>query len=77
MTNPVFEINDWALCKSQTTSPRGLYAKHLNCAKNKTSAAIKDCELAWLEEESPKCYICGIKVPDEIQTLMYLHEWDK
>ncbi len=73
MTKPVFEIKDWTLCKSETQSPRGLYATHLNCVK--TNGFVKDTSLAWLEEESPKCWICGNKVPDEIQALMYLHEW--
>ena len=85
MTNPVFELNDWVLCKSQTKSPRRLYAKHLNCIKEgevvgKTrengTRINQDTEHAWLEEEPPVCYNCNNAVPDEIQTLMYLHEWN-
>ena len=71
MGKRLFEYKDWILCESQTKSDRGLYATHLNCDNDDN-----DTGLAWLSEEPPVCWICNVKVPDEIQGIMHLYEWD-
>ncbi len=80
MIKPVFELKDWTIARLD--EPRGvpgldLFANHYTCTQPIMYSDSTRNEVSWLSHEPPVCWACEAPVPDEIQALLKLHEWDK
>ena len=81
--NPIFKYRDWAVFRA---SPRdieqgtGVYGIHMTCKNKYGTEYLEDPNendnVSWLAGERPICWNCQFKVPDPIQVLMVLHEWN-
>ena len=82
---PLFELGDWSICKASeedVENGTNLYGIHLTCKQETGQEYMKDYtqndNVSWLTGENPaNCWNCNTDVPEEIQALMHLHEWEK
>ncbi len=58
-----WSINERVECPEQTPL---FYATHLDCKSDHKQ------DDSWLSTESPKCWYCHERIPDEVQALMIL-----
>lgn len=76
----LFTLGDWSICKMPKDKNRPIikiFAHHITCKEATEPHEEKDTsDISWLKHEEPKCYCCSSPVPDTIQGLMQLHEWD-
>ena len=79
----VFRLNGWTICRLPDYHPirgRNVFVHHNTCQQKKTrhtlDAGTKN-EISWLKGEPPECWTCDEVIPEEIQALIHLHEWDK
>ncbi len=77
----IFTLGDWSVCKMIEVNYKmiNVFAHHTTCKEIKVgNDPDKDAsEISWLVVDiDPICYACYFSVPDEIQALMQLHEWD-
>ena len=78
----VFTLNGWVICRlpdSHHIRDLKVFVHHKTCQqtrKNERDPTTKN-EISWLRGEIPVCWTCTDVIPDEIQALIYLHEWDK
>ena len=79
MTEHLFTHKDWAIAKfldPKTIPGLDCFAAHISCEKPKMYSDNTKNEVSWLVHEPPHCWACNESVPDEIQALLRLHEWD-
>lgn len=79
MINLVFKLDDWSVCRltgEQRIYGVGLFAMHKSCTSSIKYTNATHNDISWLVHEAPKCWMCKCPVPDEIQALIHLHEWD-
>jgi len=84
MTKPLFKYRGWAIFhagEEDKENGTNLYGIHLTCKKEAGQEYIHDPHendnVSWLSgEDPPNCWNCNAKVPEAIQAIMALHEWD-
>jgi hypothetical protein len=70
----LLEIKGWWLCKSKFDGPPNSYPFHLECSAGCSAGCnFSDEALTKLEM---KCRLCGSPVPEEIQGVYILHNWE-
>ena len=80
---PLLELGDWGIFKAhpkEAVSNVGLYAIHLTCLGDLAHEYLNDQNaidnVSWIRGEAGGCWNCKNPVPDEIQALMTLHDWN-
>ena len=79
MIHLVFKLDDWSVCRlpeEQTIQGVDLFANHEPCHSSIKYTDDTHNDISWLVNEDPKCWMCKCPVPDEIQAIIHLHEWD-
>ena len=84
MDKPLFRYRAWAIFKASEEdieNGTNVYGIHMTCKKEAGKEFLNDLALnenvSWMTGENPpKCWNCHVKVPDPIQALIHLHEWD-
>ncbi len=80
----LFRLHGWTICRLpdyHTIRDRMLFVHHNVCKKTirfgPDAIPPTKNEISWLKGEPPMCWTCTEIIPEEIQALMNLHEWDK
>jgi len=79
ITEHLFTHNNWAIVRfldPKTIPGLDVFATHITCEKPKMYNDNTKNEVSWLGHEPPVCWACNVSVPDEIQALLHLHEWN-
>ena len=84
MTSPLFRYKDWGLFRASEVDQHDgytVYGIHMTCKSLPKEIAQGNYEdigadVSWLIGELPVCWNCNQKVPEVIQGLITLHEWD-
>ena len=64
----ILVVGDWHIVENVYGT---VYASHMTCSAA-SERGLEGHRDSWLLRESPKCWYCMIKVPDEVQALMIL-----
>jgi len=78
-SDTLFTIKDWKIMRY---GPDGkAYGHHINCKRNLRNPGFSEPEeeidcVDWGRIDDPVCHYCNQDVPEEIQALIHLNEWD-
>jgi len=83
VTDAIFRHKEWGIFRATKENAQGgfkLYGIHMTCKSDvgQKYSGVQDIgsDVSWLNGEDPVCWNCHHKVPDPIQGLISLYEWD-